>query len=134
MGDRLYRLKAEVLDPSSSSSPPRPWIEIEFLNPIEVKQMGSVVGWASLYWQGPRLLADVVLLYASPARLNLENGDKYYLRPQGVIELGSAPFESSDPLESSAPVSDINKITILSLDVGLGPAFPGQTPFGETVL
>ncbi len=118
-----------------------PRVQIEFLNPVEIRSGRTRLGWACLYieknCQAEQLLfADLVFSYATPERLSIETGsERLYGRPEGYYLVGGDPYDGLGVLDwRILERQDLEQLKVFGIEMGREPAFEGQPRLGEVVL
>lgn len=83
----VFQLKGEIMlldDGNIPANGDRTKCKVSFENPVSVfSDDGRLLGAARLYQEGKALMAEMFLDYATPERLDIENGVKYYLWNNG---------------------------------------------------
>lgn len=108
--------------------------ELIVTNPVEVvSEDGESLGWASVYLDGMRVIADMVLDYATPERLSYENGESLYAQAQGTMDFNVLDFEQRGTLDFSGRPYRVRvlDVTVLKVVVTAKPTDDSLDPIGR---
>lgn len=105
---KLWRFQSVVLHRLEGET------EYRVRNPIPVTAGGKLVGFASIFCEYGRLIADVAVDYGLPERLDVENGKKLYTLPRVEI-YGIADAPEKERAEGSFYVWGTNPDRMVQL-------------------
>lgn len=97
----IFQVSGEI---AHIGKPPFPYI---YSNPVSVtSEDGQLIGAARIFVQGDTLAADLFLNYSIPERLDIENGEKYYLKAVAVRLLPNSVQSIDSLVLDKTPLED----------------------------